>query len=151
MLNNNIDLRDEIISVIYVGQYTCINWKDGSWTCSKCSDSDEYDSYNGFLAAVAKKYFGSTHQIKDVIHEKNMANMATILAENQIRRERKAKYVKDSVVKQKVGLKPVEKKPEVKDRKPDTPHPSQKDLQDPILDVLEILLGIPRSSGSKKE
>ena len=151
MDKNYINLRDEIISIIFVGRYTCVNWKDGSWTCAKCSDSDAYDSYNGFLAAVAKKYFGGTQQVKEIIHEKNMANMATILAKNQIRSERKAKYGKNPVMQQKTEPKPVEKKQEGKEEKPSTSHPSKEDFRDPLLDALEILLGIPRSNGSKKE
>ena len=151
MDKNYINLMDEIISIIFVGQYTCVNWKDGSWTCAKCSDSDAYDYYNGFLAAAAKKYFGGTQQVKEVIHKKNMANMATVLAKNQIRNERNAKYVKNPVTPQKTEPKPVEKKPEVKEEKPSTPRPSKEDLRDPLLDILEILLGVPRSSGSKKE
>lgn len=59
--------EDAIKQVIFNGPKTIILWVDGSKTIVSCSENDTYDRYIGFCAAVAKKMFGSTSQIKKII------------------------------------------------------------------------------------
>ena len=61
-------IRDDAIrQIIFSGPKTIVIWSDGSKTIVSCSKDDTYDGYIGFCAAVAKKMFGSTSQVKKVI------------------------------------------------------------------------------------
>lgn len=63
-------IRDDAIrQIIFSGPKTIVIWSDGSKTIVSCSKDDTYDGYAGFCAAVAKKMFGSTSQVKRVIEK----------------------------------------------------------------------------------
>lgn len=63
-------IRDDAIrQIIFSGPKTIVIWSDGSKTIVSCSKDDTYDSYTGFCAAVAKKMFGSTSQVKKIIEK----------------------------------------------------------------------------------
>lgn len=49
----------------FSGPKTIVIWSDGSKTIVSCSKDDTYEGYAGFCAAVAKKMFGSTSQIRE--------------------------------------------------------------------------------------
>ena len=53
--------------IIYSGNRTIVFWPDGTKTIAKCDEGQEYDEYLGFVAAFAKKMFGSTSSIKKMI------------------------------------------------------------------------------------
>lgn len=53
--------------IIYSGNRTIVFWNDGDKTIVKCAESQEYDEYTGFVAALAKKMYGSTSKVKKVI------------------------------------------------------------------------------------
>jgi len=53
--------------IIYSGPKTVVIWSDGSKTIISCSETDTYDQYAGFCAAVTKKMFGSNSNIKKII------------------------------------------------------------------------------------
>lgn len=55
--------------IIFSGPKTIVIWSDGSKTIVSCSENDMYDGYAGFCAAVAKKMFGSTSQVKKIIEK----------------------------------------------------------------------------------
>ena len=53
--------------IIYSGNRTIVMWEDGTKTVVKCAKGQEYDEYSGFVAALAKKIFGTTNHVKKVI------------------------------------------------------------------------------------
>lgn len=57
----------ELDRIIYSGNRTIVFWKDGTKTVVKCKKDDKFDEYSGFVAAFAKKAFGSTHHLKKLI------------------------------------------------------------------------------------
>lgn len=57
----------ELDKIIYSGNRTIVFWKDGTKTIVKCAKEQEFDEYSGFVAAFAKKAFGSTSHIKKLI------------------------------------------------------------------------------------
>ena len=59
MLNTN-----DVKKVIFNGDKTIILWSDGTKTIVTCGESDNFDSYAGFCAAVVKRVFGSTGTAK---------------------------------------------------------------------------------------
>lgn len=59
--------RFSIKKVIFNGPKTIIIWKDGTKTIVSCCDGDTYDKYAGFCAAVTKKMFGTSSNIKKII------------------------------------------------------------------------------------
>ena len=67
MIPTNAIRDDAIRQIIFSGPKTIVIWSDGSKTIVSCSKDDTYDGYIGFCAAVAKKMFGSTSQVKKVI------------------------------------------------------------------------------------
>ena len=52
----------------FSGDRTIVIWADGSKTVVKCTEGQEFDEYSGFVAALAKRAFGSTSQVKKVIN-----------------------------------------------------------------------------------
>lgn len=46
---------------------TTVLWVDGTITIVRCSPNDEFSEYNGFIAALAKKVYGGTGPINQVI------------------------------------------------------------------------------------
>lgn len=55
--------------IIYSGNRTIVLWNDGGKTIVKCAESQEYDEYTGFVAALAKKMYGSTSKVKKIINK----------------------------------------------------------------------------------
>ena len=53
--------------VIYNGNKTIVIWDDGDKTIVSCGDDEEFDNYTGFLAALAKKLYGSTSRAKKMV------------------------------------------------------------------------------------
>ena len=57
----------ELDKIMFSGNRTIVFWKDGTKTVVKCGKGEEFDEYSGFVAAFAKKAFGSTHHVKKMI------------------------------------------------------------------------------------
>lgn len=53
--------------IIYSGNRTIVFWNDGDKTIVKCAEGEVFDEYNGFVAALAKKMYGSTSKVKKII------------------------------------------------------------------------------------
>lgn len=53
--------------ILYNGDRTIVFWSDGDKTIVKCAEGQEFDEYNGFVAALAKKLYGSTSKVKRII------------------------------------------------------------------------------------
>lgn len=56
--------------IIYNDAATIVYWTDGTKTVVKCNKNDEYSEYFGFVAAVAKKMYGGTGPINQIIKSK---------------------------------------------------------------------------------
>ena len=50
---------------------TIVYWADGEKTVVKCMDTDTFDPMAGFCAALAKKVYGSTGTVKQIIKASN--------------------------------------------------------------------------------
>lgn len=50
---------------------TIVYWADGEKTVVKCMDADTFDPMAGFCAALAKKVYGSTGTVKQIIKASN--------------------------------------------------------------------------------
>lgn len=47
--------------------YTDVLWEDGTVTVVKLKDGEDFDEYAAFCAALAKKIFGSTNAVNDIV------------------------------------------------------------------------------------
>lgn len=56
--------------IIYNDAATIVYWTDGTKTVVKCNENDVYSEYFGFIAAVAKKMYGGTGPINQIIKSK---------------------------------------------------------------------------------
>lgn len=61
--------RPEIEKVIFNPPATIVIWHDKSKTIVKCRGDDEYDPEYGLAMCIAKKYFGSRHQMQKLVAE----------------------------------------------------------------------------------
>lgn len=53
--------------VLFSGDKTIVFWKDGSKTMVSCAEGQPFDEYTGFVAALAKKVYGSTSRVKRIL------------------------------------------------------------------------------------
>lgn len=66
-----MDKRYMVKKLIYHGPATIVYWADGEKTVVKCMDADTFDPMAGFCAAPAKKVYGSTGTVKQIIKASN--------------------------------------------------------------------------------
>ena len=59
----------EPVRVLYNGPCTIVFWSDGTKTIVRCAGDQEFDTYSGFVAAFAKKMFGSTSRVKKMLRK----------------------------------------------------------------------------------
>ena len=50
--------------IYYKDKHTTVIWNDGTTTTVACGESETFDKYSGFCAALAKKMFSSTTHVK---------------------------------------------------------------------------------------
>lgn len=62
-----MDKRYMVKKLISHGPATIVYWADGEKTVVKCMDADTFDPMAGFCAALAKKVYGSTGTVKQII------------------------------------------------------------------------------------
>lgn len=67
--------------IIFNFPATIVFWQDGTKTVVKCSDDDTFDIYDAFTAALAKKIFGHTSTVKNIIKKKS--NLDHLIDENK--------------------------------------------------------------------
>lgn len=72
--------------IVFSGDKTIVFWKDGTKTMVSCMEGQAFDEYSGFVAALAKKLYGSTSQVKKLVKKTGKNQNAAI----QKRREKKA-------------------------------------------------------------
>ena len=66
-----VSFDPEPVRVLYSGNRTIVFWKDGTKTIVKCSEEEEFDGYTGFVAALAKKIYGKTALVKQMLSERS--------------------------------------------------------------------------------
>lgn len=59
----------DIDRVVFSGPATIVFWEDGTKTVVKCAKDQTCERYAGFIAACAKKMFGSTSRAKAIMNE----------------------------------------------------------------------------------
>lgn len=64
---SDMDNRYMVKNLISDGPATIVYWADGEKTVVKCMDADTFDPMAGFCAALAKKVYGSTGTVKQII------------------------------------------------------------------------------------
>ncbi len=62
-----MDSRYKVKKILYNGPATIVYWADGEKTVVKCMDADTFDPMAGFCAALAKRVYGSTGAVKQII------------------------------------------------------------------------------------
>ena len=55
--------------VVFNNPATIIFWEDNTKTIVKCMEGEKFEKYAGFIAACAKKMFGSTSRAKAIMNE----------------------------------------------------------------------------------
>lgn len=58
-------------SIKFDKKYTTVTWNDGTTTRVGRMLEDDYNEYEAFCAALAKKIFGSTSSVKHIVDTKN--------------------------------------------------------------------------------
>ena len=89
---------------------TVVFWKDGTKTTVVCEEGREPDKYDGFIACLAKRIYGSTSQVKSVIEkhdetakrEKEKENLKKLKEERQAEQERKRAIAHRNAVKKRM-------------------------------------------------
>lgn len=66
-----MDKRYKVKKILYNGPATIVYWADGEKTVVKCMDTDTFDPMTGFCAALAKRVYGSTSAVKQIIKASN--------------------------------------------------------------------------------
>lgn len=59
----------DIRRVIFSNPATIVFWEDNTKTVVRCMEGEKFERYAGFIAACAKKMFGSTSRAKAVMNE----------------------------------------------------------------------------------
>lgn len=72
--------------VLFSGDKTIVFWKDGSKTMVSCAEGQSFDEYTGFVAALAKKVYGSTSRVKKILKKIGKDQNSVIMK----KREKKA-------------------------------------------------------------
>ena len=59
----------EVERIIYHEPATIVFWSDGTKTVVKCMKEQEFNKYYGFIAALAKRVFGSNSAVERIIRK----------------------------------------------------------------------------------
>lgn len=61
----------QVKSIRFDKKYTTVTWKDNTTTRVGCMLGDEYNKYEAFCAALAKRVYGSTSSVKHIVDTKD--------------------------------------------------------------------------------
>lgn len=61
----------QVKSIKFDKKFTTVTWKDGTTTRVGCMLEDEYNKYEAFCAALAKRIYGSTSSVKHIVDTKD--------------------------------------------------------------------------------
>ena len=76
--------------VLFSGDKTIVFWKDGSKTMVSCSEGQPFDEYTGFVAALAKKVYGSTSRVKRILKKIGKDQNSVIMKKREKKAAKKA-------------------------------------------------------------
>lgn len=94
--NNNASYSIPAIKKIrHEGRATTIFWADGTKTTVRAMQDEYNDPYNGFIAAVAKKLFGSTSMAKRIHDRLDEVALKAQIAEEQRTKETEAERIRN--------------------------------------------------------
>jgi len=63
--------KTDVKSIKFDKKFTTVTWKDGTTTRVGCMLEDEYNKYEAFCAALAKRIYGSTSSVKHIVDTKD--------------------------------------------------------------------------------
>lgn len=78
-----MDSRYKVKKILYNGPATIVYWADGEKTVVKCMDTDTFDPMAGFCAALAKRIYGSTGAVKQIIKASGYENSKALPFQNE--------------------------------------------------------------------
>lgn len=61
----------QVKSIKFDKKFTTVTWEDGTTTRVGCMLEDEYNKYEAFCAALAKRIYGSTSGVKHIVDTKD--------------------------------------------------------------------------------
>lgn len=61
----------QVKSIKFDKKFTTVTWEDGTTTRVGCMLEDEYNKYEAFCAALAKRIYGSTSSVKHLVDTKD--------------------------------------------------------------------------------
>lgn len=76
--------------VLFSGDKTIVFWKDGSKTMVSCAEDQTFDEYTGFVAALAKKVYGSTSRVKRILKKIGKDQNPAIMKKREKKAAKKA-------------------------------------------------------------
>lgn len=76
--------------VLFSGDKTIVFWKDGSKTMVSCAAGQPFDEYTGFVAALAKKVYGSTSRVKRILKKIGKDQNSVIMKKREKKAAKKA-------------------------------------------------------------
>ena len=76
--------------VLFSGDKTIVFWKDGSKTMVSCAEGQSFDEYTGFVAALAKKVYGSTSRVKKILKKIGKDQNSVIMKKREKKAAKKA-------------------------------------------------------------
>ena len=76
--------------VLFSGDKTIVFWKDGSKTMVSCAEGQPFDEYTGFVAALAKKVYGSTSRVKKILKKIGKDQNSVIMKKREKKAAKKA-------------------------------------------------------------
>ena len=87
----------DIDRVVFNDPATIVFWEDGTKTVVKCAKDQTFERYAGFIAACAKKMFGSTSRAKAIMEENAYDQPPKAKKERAVGLREKANPVDESV------------------------------------------------------
>ena len=87
----------DIDRVVFNDPATIVFWEDGTKTVVKCAKDQTFERYAGFIAACAKKMFGSTSRAKAIMEECAYDQLPKVKKERAVGLREKVNPVDDAV------------------------------------------------------
>lgn len=81
----------QVKSIKFDKKFTTVTWNDGTTTRVGCMLGDEYNKYEAFCAALAKRIYGSTSSVKHIVDTKD--------EQIEIDKQRKEREAQDAAAK----------------------------------------------------
>lgn len=82
--------------IYYKDKHTTVIWNDGTTTTVSCGESETFDKYSGFCAALAKKMFSSTTHVKRMIEQLDVEENKKKAAEARAKEKEEAKKAEEA-------------------------------------------------------